>query len=727
MFRESYLTVVHFLDVSLDVLCSAMSMVFRNSDDQNPKTTCDNLGSSESASALLISASHKAGIAIDRTKIDEILLRESGDCDYMKQQRKRNEIVNRKIQTMKEILNKKDLTQPNWGGIMEQKLNTTKFQTWLSVRDSPPVYGTAVLVDMDSFYISCELLNQSHLQNVPCCVGSCSSIISTSNYAARKYGVRAAMPGWIAAKLVSELSDGKEKLRFLPHNFELYNRMSLCVKGVLEEYDPWLKCYSLDEAYMDLTPYFQLRLGKGLDHDSVAKLLSDRHRQHLQPESNIAAYNEGNSLLHPVQILEEMRAKVFEKTGLTCSAGLASNHMLAKIASDINKPNGQLCIGTSQNDILSFIRPLPVRKIPGIGRVMEQTLNAFQIHTVADLYEQRAILPILFKDGAMSEFLLRATIGLGSEIPAAAEHNNKKIEDFCAPKEKGRSTTRPATPATVLDSNGIQKGISRERTFSTGRSWLELINILEGITSMLVDDMNKERVKARTITVKIKLHTFDVINKSKSLPYGIFFSNKVKDMVAIAQDLMAEAKRSMNSDSSFSRPFNCRLLGIRCSNLAPLAEQSPGCSHLPNQQTRIDSFISFSTAIPQPRLLRQDTAGKQPVASLEDIANQIESDRSVSNEDNVLTTRDAGIAEISDRSENEMLSGAVSSFYCCPVCNKEYLLTKNVEINQHIDLCLNSKTVTQLVKEHNSKKRSLNHSSPSNRKCHVKDFFKIIN
>ena len=696
-----------------------MSMVFRNSDDQNPKTTCATLGNSESASALLISASHKAGIAIDRTKIDEILLRESGDSDYMKQQRKRNEIVNLKIQTMKDILNKKDLTQPNWRGIMEQKLNTTKFQTWLSVRASPPVYGTAVVVDMDSFYISCELLNQSHLQNVPCCVGSCSSIISTSNYAARKYGVRAAMPGWIAAKLVSELSDGKEKLRFLPHNFELYNHMSLCVKSVLEEYDPWLKCYSLDEAYMDLTPYFQLRLGKGLDHDSVATLLSDRHQQHLPPESHIAN-SEEKSLLHPIQILEEMRTKVFEKTGLTCSAGLASNHMLAKIASDINKPNGQLCIGTSQDDILKFIRPLPVRKIPGVGRVMEQTLNAFQIHTVADLYEQRAILPVLFKDGAMSEFLLRATIGLGSEISAAAEYNNKKIEDFCAPKEKALSTTRPATPATVLDSNGIQKGISRERTFSSGRSWLELINILEGITSMLIEDMNKERVKARTITVKIKLHTFDVINKSKSLPYGTFFSNTVKDMVAIAQDLMAEAKRSLSSDSNFSRPFNCRLLGIRCSNLAHLAEQSPGCFHLPNQQTRIDSFISLSTAITKPRLLPQDTADKYT-------ANQLESDRCVSNEDDVLTTRHAGITEISDRSENEMPSDDVSPFYCCPVCNKEYPLTENAKINQHIDLCLNSKTVKQLVKENSSKKRSLDHPSPSDRKRQVKDFFKIIN
>ena len=176
--------------------------------------------------------------------------------------------------------------------------------------------------------------------------------------------------------------------------------MAQRVQEVLKEYDPWFKSYSLDEAYMDLKPYFELRIEKGWCHEEVAKLLRKQFvQQQPQPEpqpqpqntqqekqqrSNPTNSDEEDehdeadlpttsttSSITPAQILAEMRAKVYETTGLTCSASLASNHMLAKIASDINKPNGQLCIGPSHDEIMEFIRPLPVRKIPGIGRVME--------------------------------------------------------------------------------------------------------------------------------------------------------------------------------------------------------------------------------------------------------------------------------------------------------------------------------------------------------------------
>ena len=92
-----------------------------------------------------------------------------------------------------------------------------------------------------------------------------------------------------------------------------------------------------------------------------------------------------------------MRQKVFEATGgLTCSAGLANNFMLSKIASDLNKPNGQCIVGPTNKEILNFLRPMKVRKIGGIGRVTEKILNAFGIKTVQELYDHRTLVQFIF-------------------------------------------------------------------------------------------------------------------------------------------------------------------------------------------------------------------------------------------------------------------------------------------------------------------------------------------
>eukprot|EP00543_Licmophora_paradoxa_P016276 CAMPEP_0202473048 /NCGR_PEP_ID=MMETSP1360-20130828/89727_1 /ASSEMBLY_ACC=CAM_ASM_000848 /TAXON_ID=515479 /ORGANISM="Licmophora paradoxa, Strain CCMP2313" /LENGTH=143 /DNA_ID=CAMNT_0049099793 /DNA_START=95 /DNA_END=522 /DNA_ORIENTATION=+ len=143
-----------------------------------------------------------------------------------------------------------------------------------------------------------------------------------------------------------------------------------------------------------------------------------------------------------------MRRRVRLATkGLTCSAGLAPNFMLAKIASDRNKPDGHCIVPP---DVLTFLHPLPVRKIPGIGRVTEKMLHALHIRTVKDLYQERAVVRYLFKP-ATASFLLRASLGCSSEESKDDDDDpNNDAEDI------GR------------------KGISRERTFSSGRSFPEV-------------------------------------------------------------------------------------------------------------------------------------------------------------------------------------------------------------------------------------------------------------
>jgi DNA polymerase kappa len=220
-----------------------------------------------SASDLLISASDKAGMAgIDRARMNAILLRESGNSTFMQRQRKADESCNRKIETMKHQLNEKDdNTATDW----RQELNKSTIDPLLqSYKNRRRPYSTCVVVDMDSFFISCHILHHPHLATIPACVGG-SSMISTSNYVARQYGVRAAMPGYLGQKLVHELSHGKETLTFVTSDFELYKRKSNEVRAILEEYDPKLTMGSLDEAYMDIGPYLEIMMQLMRNDDKV--------------------------------------------------------------------------------------------------------------------------------------------------------------------------------------------------------------------------------------------------------------------------------------------------------------------------------------------------------------------------------------------------------------------------------------------------------------------------
>ena len=157
-------------------------------------------------------------------------------------------------------------------------------------------------------------------------------MISTSNYAARKYGVRAAMPGYLGKLLVEELSEGKESLTFVKSDYELYQRKSEEVRRILQEYDPHLKMYSLDEAYMDIGPYLNVMLSSsGAEHESIRSELSKEGNKKEEDDSGVGrdvtpdAYHEAAQTL-----LRSIRQRVKDVTGLSCSAGLASNFLLAK-------------------------------------------------------------------------------------------------------------------------------------------------------------------------------------------------------------------------------------------------------------------------------------------------------------------------------------------------------------------------------------------------------------
>lgn len=159
------------------------------------------------------------------------------------------------------------------------------------------------------------------------------------------------MPGFIGLKLCPEL-------QLIPGKFHLYKEESRKISAVLKEYDETFTPYSLDEASINLTDYLIKRCSLP---DSKVSIEIKRNA-----DGELVLADEVWELAN--EVVQEIRAKVFETTKLTCSAGIAPNKMLAKICSDINKPNNQYLLkGTSSEDLIRFVQKLNVKKIPGIG------------------------------------------------------------------------------------------------------------------------------------------------------------------------------------------------------------------------------------------------------------------------------------------------------------------------------------------------------------------------
>jgi DNA polymerase kappa len=632
----------------------------------------------ESASALVIAASDKAGMdGIDRARIDAIILRESGDSAYMKQQRKRDQAVNEKIEQMKRRLHEHEQSAAgrNWRTSVERQLEPEILQLTQARRPR----STCVVVDMDMFYMACELLTRPELTEVPACVGS--GMILTSNYCARKYGVRSAMASWIGDKLVSELTNGTQRLVHIPSNFDLYTLKSHEVRNVLAEYDPQLRAYSLDEAYLDVGAYVVLQLeNSDWTHEQIRDALVVRHKAreseetpsteperiendekpHYSIDDELCRFPSQLVLTTASKVVEEMRKKVKEATGgLTCSAGLASNFMLAKIASDKNKPNGQLVVGPSSQDILDFVNELPTRKIPGIGRVTDKMLHAFGITTVQQLYEQRALVRFLFTP-ATARFLLSVSLGHSSSSSTGGGGGGGEASE--------------------------RKGIGRERTFSPGQPWPQVLSRLEDIARRLSTDMVAKDLRAHTITVKVKLHTFDVFNRSRTVPRGVHLQQS-DELVKLATELVLELKKQHKGT------FSVRLLGVRCSNFQGDDERAEDVHQMNMDQflcsPRKEGTKRSASPIPQPRAPAYD-------------------DKSTTRQRQLpVSVPSTHRAAVHDRAQ-----GALEK-QSCPMCGQVIREQDNDAINRHVDSCLNSAMVRQAIQEESlaaserSKKRRL--------------------
>jgi DNA polymerase IV len=194
-------------------------------------------------------------------------------------------------------------------------------------------------LDMDCFYAAIEVRDRPALRGKPVGVGGARDrrgVLTTCNYEARKFGVRSAMPTFMALQRCPGLI-------VLPTRFDVYRRETAIIREILHRFTPLVEPISLDEAYLDVTAH---------------------------PEA-------------PGPLAQIIRDMIFQKTRLTSSAGIGPNKLVAKIASEINKPNGQLEV--APNQVAEFMAPLPVRKIWGIGPATEQKLEQLGTKTCAEL------------------------------------------------------------------------------------------------------------------------------------------------------------------------------------------------------------------------------------------------------------------------------------------------------------------------------------------------------
>ncbi|KRY92334.1 Coronin-like protein cor-1, partial [Trichinella pseudospiralis] len=479
----------------------------------------------------------KAGMeGLDKEAINALIRQWSKGSRFYEHQLKRKRRIDERLKKMQALVEKM--------GPMEIHNSELKMDKVVAMLESNRDFTHTIFhVDMDAFFAAVEMRDNRSLRNIPMAVGS-NSMLSTSNYEARKFGVRAAMPGFIGKKLCPQLT-------IVPCNFEKYSAVSHQVKNILKLYDPNLCSASLDEAYMDVTEYVAFRQSQNTPvfHRSAhytgecdcrwpyKYLPCCVSRESTKISSEIC--NECGKLCIHVEdevafgsdaeeVAREIRFLVEQATGLTCSIGIAPNSMLAKLGSDINKPNGQFHMRADRNFIVDFLRNLPIRKVCGIGAVTEALLNGLGVSTCGELYQRRGILALAFSERSAISFL-RISLGIDGEF-------SDKDDEVAS-----------------------RKSISTERTFSEINEPSRLLAVCRKLCNSLSEDVIERNLKGKTVTLKVKTIDFDVRTRANTVDR---YLQAPDEIYQVASSLLQEEIRAR-----LPNRLRLRLMGVRLSSL----------------------------------------------------------------------------------------------------------------------------------------------------------------
>ncbi len=294
---------------------------------------------------------------------------------------------------------------------------------------------------MDAFFASVEQKRNPELIGKPVIIGGDGDpkkrgVVSTASYEARKFGIHSGMPLRTAYKLCPNAI-------FLPVDYEEYLKVSNLVKKILKDISPIMEDVGIDEAFLDISEI-------------------------ERPSEDIA---------------REIKERIKKETGLTCSIGIAPNKLLAKIASDMQKPDGLTIL--SEKDIPARLWPLPARKLIGVGPKTEIYLKKLGIQTIGDIASLSLETLIRHFGRSFGNYLYYASRGI-DESP--------------------------------LITHWEPKSMSREITFQRDTNdWQFMAKTLSMLIKELIEDMKRSNYAGKTVTVKIKFYDFKIVTRSKTL------------------------------------------------------------------------------------------------------------------------------------------------------------------------------------------------------------------
>lgn len=343
-----------------------------------------------------------------------------------------------------------------------------------------PVTRKIIHVDMDAFFASVEQRDRPELKGKPVVVGGDPhgrGVVSTCSYEARKYGIHSAMASSIAYTLCPHAV-------FIRPRFDVYKAVSDQVRKIFHEYTDLVEPLSLDEAYLDVT-----KNKKGIPYATDAA--------------------------------REILKRIQEETGLTASAGVSFNKFLAKMASDVNKPNGIYVV--TPKIAPRFIDRLPIGKFFGVGKVTEKKMHAMGIKTGTDLKK-------IERDELIRRF--------------------GKVGNYYYNIAHGKDD-RPVNP------HRVRKSIGQERTLRIDiDNKQEMLEILKELARGVERIMQKKNTKGRTITLKVKYYNFKRITRSITLT----------EPVCEAAVMMKYVAKLLEKTEAGEKKV--RLLGISISNFS---------------------------------------------------------------------------------------------------------------------------------------------------------------
>ncbi len=334
-------------------------------------------------------------------------------------------------------------------------------------------------VDMDAFYASVEQRDNPQLRGQPVAVGGSAArgVVAAASYEARAFGVHSAMPSVTAKRKCPHLI-------FVPPRFEVYRQVSQQIRAIFAEYTPLMEPLSLDEAYLDVT--------ENLKQMEIA-----------------------------TEIATEIRARIKSVTGLNASAGISYNKFLAKMASDLNKPNGQAVI-TPKNGP-AFVEALPVKKFHGVGPATAERMKRHGIETGHDLKSKSL------------QFLQQHFGKSGPYFYGIARGIDER----------------------QVKADRVRKSVGAEDTFAQDIDALDAAQTeLRPLAEKIWRYCEAHDITGKTVTVKIKYSDFTQATRSRTVPQGL---SSIELVIEIADALLS-------SVYPFKRPV--RLLGITLSSLS---------------------------------------------------------------------------------------------------------------------------------------------------------------